>query len=254
LKALYFAAMRNVDQWKPSKFVLRKGRLEGSRDPKAVGIASRVMVDLIGRFYQFALPKYARGRLIDLGCGKVPLYATYKDHVTSITCVDWGNSMHPNPHLDQEQDLNQPIAYPDASFDTIILSDVLEHIRKPEGLIREMHRILAPGGQVIMNVPFYYGLHEQPFDYYRYTQFALRAMTEDAGFAVVELEAIGGVPEIMTDLFSKTVRGVPVVGRPLAKAAQGFTTWFVRKGLGAKLSRLTAKDYPFGYALVLKKP
>ena len=102
-------------------------------------------------------------------------------------------------------------------------------------------------------MPFYYGLHEQPFDYYRYTQYALRAMTGDAGFTVVELEAIGGVPEIMADLFSKTVRGVPVVGRPLARLAQGFTTWFVRNGMGAKLSRLTANDYPFGYALVLKK-
>jgi SAM-dependent methyltransferase len=161
--------------------------------------------------------------------------------------------MHPNPHLDQEQDLNKPIAFPDASFDTIILSDVLEHIRRPEDLVREMYRVLAPGGQVIMNVPFYYGLHEQPFDYYRYTEHALRSMAEDAGFAVVELEPIGGVPEIMADLFSKSVRGVPVVGRPIAKLAQRFTTWFVRGGLGAKLSRLTAKDHPFGYALVLRK-
>jgi len=44
-----------------------------------------------------------------------------------------------------------------------------------------------------------------------------------------------------------------VIGRPLSKAAQGFTTWFVRGGLGAKLSRMTANDYPFGYALVLHK-
>lgn len=165
-----------------------------------------------------------------------------------------GNSLHQNPYLDKEQDLNQPIAFPDASFDTIVLSDVLEHIRRPEELIREMYRILAPGGRVIMNVPYYYGLHEQPFDYYRYTQYALRAMTEDAGFKVEELESIGGVPEIMTDLFSKTVRGVPVVGRPLARFAQAFTGWFVRGGLGAKLSRRTANDFPFGYALVLQKP
>ncbi|HPF91654.1 MAG TPA: hypothetical protein PLL57_13425, partial [Flavobacteriales bacterium] len=81
-----------------------------------------------------------------------------------------------------------------------------------------------------------------------------RAMTEDAGFKVEELESIGGVPEIMTDLFSKTVRGVPVVGRPLARFAQAFTGWFVRGGLGAKLSRRTANDFPFGYALVLQKP
>lgn len=245
--------MRNEDQWKPSKFVLRKGRLEGSRDTRAVGVASRVMVDLIGRFYQRAIPEHVKGRLIDLGCGRVPLYATYKDRVSSITCVDWGNSMHPNPHLDQEQDLNRPIACPDGSFDTIILSDVLEHIRRPEELVREMHRILAPGGKVLMNVPFYYGLHEQPFDYYRYTRYALRSMAEDAGFQVVELQAIGGVPEIMADLFAKTVRGVPVIGRLLAAAAQGFTTWFVRGGLGAKISRSTANEFPFGYAAVLRK-
>ena len=245
--------MRNVDQWKPSKFEYRNGRLRGSRDPKKVGIASRVMVDLIGGFYQQALPTYAKGALIDLGCGKVPLFATYKGHVSSVTCLDWGNSMHPNPHLDQEQDLNQPIAYPDSSFDSIILSDVLEHIRKPEELIREMHRILRPGGHVIMNVPFYYGLHEQPFDYYRYTRHALKSMTEDAGFEVVELASIGGVPEIMADLFSKSVRGVPVVGRPMAKLAQAFTSWFVRGGLGARMSKLTSSEHPFGYALVLRK-
>ena len=43
----------------------------------------------------------------------------------------------------------------------------------------------------------------------------------------------------------------PAVYRP--DLPQGFTTWFVRGGLGAKLSRMTAKDYPFGYALVLTK-
>lgn len=245
--------MRNVDQWVPSKFVLRNGRLRGSRDPKAVGIASRVMVDLIANFYADALPKYAKGRLVDLGCGRVPLFATYKDLVTENVCVDWGNTMHPNPYLDEEQDLNVPIALPDSSFDTIILSDVLEHIRKPEELLREMSRILRPQGHVIMNVPFFYGLHEQPFDYFRYTRHALKSMTEDAGFIVVSLESIGGVPEIIADLISKSVKPLGPVGRFTAGMVQAVTGWFIRTWLGRKLSARTAGDYPYGYALVLRK-
>lgn len=227
--------------------------MEASRDRKAVGVASRLMVDLIARFYQRVLPQYAKGRLIDLGCGKVPLFPVYKDHVSSVVCVDWGNSMHPNPHLDHEQDLNQPLAFPDASFDTIILSDVLEHIRRPEQLVQEMFRILAPGGHVLMNVPFYYGLHERPFDYYRYTEYALRAMAEDGGFRILELDPIGGFPEIMADLVSKNMRGVPLVGRPIAAFVQSSTGWLVRSGFGAKLSKRTSRDFPFGYTLVMTK-
>ncbi len=245
--------MRNAEQWKPSKFVYHNGKLRGSRDTKAVGVASRLMVDLIAGFYQRELPNYAKGHLVDLGCGKVPLYATYKDLVERNTCVDWANTHHPNPYLDQEQDLNQPIAFPDASFDTIVLSDVLEHIRTPEELVREMHRVLRPGGHVVMNVPFYYGLHEQPFDYYRYTRHALKSMAEDAGFSVVHLEAIGGVPEIIADLVAKTAMTFPYVGRTVARITQSFTGWFVGSGFGKKLSQRTSGDFPYGYALVLRK-
>ena len=245
--------MRNVEHWKPSKFVVRNGHLRGSRDPKAVGISSRVMVDLIAGFYERTIPEFTRGALIDLGCGKVPLYATYRGHTESITCVDWANTMHPNPHLDHEQDLNRPLAFPDAAFDTMILSDVLEHIRRPEELLREMYRVLRPEGHVLMNVPYYYGLHEEPFDYFRYTRHALMAMSTDAGFQVVRMEAIGGVPEIIADLVAKTMRPMPVIGRPTATAVQRFTGWFCRTGWGRKISARTSAQFPFGYALVLSK-
>ena len=245
--------MRNADQWIPSKFVYRKGRLRASRDRKALVIASRVIADLVAGFYADAIPKYAKGRLVDLGCGRVPLYGTYKDHITESICVDWGNTMHPNPYLDQEQDLNVPLALPDASFDTIILSDVLEHIRKPEELLNEMYRVLRPGGHVLMNVPFYYGLHEQPFDYFRYTRFALISMTEDAGYTVVSLESVGGVPEILADLISKSVHPFGPVGRFTAGVIQGLTGWFIRTWPGRKISALTAGNFPYGYTLVLRK-
>lgn len=245
--------MRNAVKWLPSKFVVHHGVLRGSRDPKALGVASRVIADLTARFYQRELTKLARGRLLDLGCGRVPFYGVYKDLVTEVICVDWSNTLHSNPHVDHEIDLNGPIGLPSNSFDTLLLSEVLEHIRKPEILVAEMHRLLRPGGHVIMNVPFYYGLHEQPFDYFRYTRHALRSMAEDAGFSVVHLEAIGGVPEIIADLVSKTALTVPAVGRLTARIVQRCTGWFIRTGVGKRLSERTSADFPFGYALVLRK-
>ena len=45
------------------------------------------------------------GYLLDLGCGKVPLYLIYKSHITDSICVDWGNSLHGNDYIDSECDL-----------------------------------------------------------------------------------------------------------------------------------------------------
>ena len=139
------------------------------------------MADCVARCYEENLPRFARGRLIDLGCGRVPLYHVYEPHITEHFCADWVNSTHPNEHLDVECDLTAPLPFATEGFDTIVLSDVLEHIPEPTKLWEEMARLLRPGGRVIMNVPFLYWLHEQPFDFYRYSEHALRRFVRAAG-------------------------------------------------------------------------
>lgn len=44
-------------------------------------------------------------------------------------------------------------AYPDASFDTVISFETLEHVEDPQGLLKEFQRVLTPGGRVIVSVP-----------------------------------------------------------------------------------------------------
>lgn len=196
--------MRNKDKWKPSKFVYKNGILGPSMDENIVGIASRLPVYLVSKFYQENIPLYVKGELLDLGCGKVPLFEVYKDFISDNICLDWGNSLHKNEFLDIISDLNNPIPFSDNSFDTIILSDVLEHIKDPFFLWREMSRVLRKDGVILLNVPFFYWIHEKPYDYFRYTEFALRDFAAENRFEILDLKPLGGSFEIMADIFSKS--------------------------------------------------
>ena len=242
--------MKNAQDWKPTKYVVRRGKLRGSRDPAQVGIASRLMADLVAAHYDARLKDFARGRLLDLGCGHVPLYGAYKGLVSDVTCIDWPNTIHPSPHLDYECDLTQPLPLNDR-FDTIILSDVLEHIPEPEKLFGEMVRVLAPGGHILMNVPFLYWLHETPHDYYRYTEFALRRFA--GGLEIVRLDRIGGAAEVLADVFSKNVMIAGALGRGVAQATQGLAGAFSRSRFGRKVSAATSGEFPLGYFMILRR-
>lgn len=246
--------MKNIDMWQPSKYILSKnGRLRASMDPGEVGISSRLIVNLVARFYDIYLKQYAKGKLIDLGCGKVPLFAAYKHHVTDIVCVDWENTLHKNDYLDYECDLTDYLPFVNNQFDTIILSDVLEHIPEPEFLWREMARILAPDGKIIMNVPFYYRVHEQPHDYYRYTEFALKYFTENVGLKIIVLKAIGGAPEALADMLAKMLFHIPLLGKPAAIFVQSFAYLFVSTQFGKRISLMTSNIFPLGYFLIAEK-
>jgi SAM-dependent methyltransferase len=245
--------VKNRERWHPTKFVYKRGRLIASRDVREVSPGSRLFVDAVARFYDVNLRRHARGRLLDLGCGKVPLYIAYKDHVTDNVCVDWAGSLHGSEHLDFECDLTAPLPFADAEFDTILLSDVLEHIPRPEDLWKEIVRLLAPGGKLIMNVPFLYWLHEEPHDFYRYTEFALRRFVDLSGMRLVQLEPLGGALEVMTDIFSKNALRLPRIGKTVAIVAQGLASAFIRTSFGKRVSGATAESCPTGYSLVAEK-
>ncbi|MEP7294576.1 MAG: class I SAM-dependent methyltransferase [Burkholderiales bacterium] len=242
--------MKNRAQWQPTKFEMHRGRLRGSRDARELGVGSRLISDLVAALYQRHLPAHAHGDLLDLGCGKVPLFAAYAPFVAEITCVDWA----PGEYIDLPCDLSQPLPFSADHFDTIVLSDVLEHMPEPEALWREMTRVLRPGGKVIMNVPFYYSVHAHPHDYYRYTNFALERFVKLNGLTLVCLEPVGGLVEIIADLFAKALSKLPLVGPPLAVVTQFAVGAFGRTGLGARVARVSSRHFPFGYFMIAQRP
>lgn len=245
--------MKNATSWKPSKFTYRKGKLIGSRNPQDVAPSSRLMADVVAKHYDNYIKHHVSGSLLDLGCGKVPLYECYKQYISDNTCIDWGNTAHKNAYLDLEHDLNTKLPLDDEQFDTIILSDVLEHIYQPLVLWREMHRVLKPNGKILLNVPFYYWLHEVPYDYYRYTEHTLRRFAEETNSKIHVLKPLGGILEIWGDLVAKISMRIPVIGKGLAIFSQFIMSAISNTGIGKKISEKTGSQFPFGYFMVIEK-
>lgn len=211
------------------------------------------MTDLVAELYEKHLSQFAQGRLVDLGCGKAPLYEAYRGKVTDSVCADWANSLHSNPLLDVVCDLSSRLPFEKDEFNTAILSDVLEHLPTPELFWAELARVLKPGGKLLMNVPFLYWIHEEPYDYYRYTEFALRRFADQNGFKVLILEPVGGAGEVLADFLSKLLARVPLLGHFAAVAMQSAALRLRRTGIGRKISTRTAVRMPLGYFLVAER-
>ena len=245
--------MKNINKWSPTKFELNNGHYRAGRGKDGCWFASRLNVDILASFYEKYLPLYARGRLVDLGCGKVPLFEMYRNYVSEIICVDWSDSLHLNQHLDLECDLSKELPFANEEFETIVLSDVLEHIACPELLWSEMRRILSPGGKIILNVPFFYLLHETPHDFYRYTEFALRRFAQNHQFKILHLEPVGGSLEIFGDFLAKNFQSIPVIGKPLAIGTQTIIGHIRKTKLGRKIYERSSPHLPLGYFMVAER-
>lgn len=183
----------------------------------------------------------------------MPLYGLYRTRVSEVTCVDWPQSAHASPHLDAAVDLNEALPFADGRFDTIVLSDVLEHLAEPAVLWREMARVLAPGGRLLLNTPFLYGVHEAPHDYARYTEFGLRRLAEQAGLEVLLLRPMGGSLHVMADLLAKHLAQLPLFGALLAAATQGAVALLDRTPLGRRIAARTQARFTLGHFMVVTK-
>jgi SAM-dependent methyltransferase len=194
--------MKNEDQWKPSRVVKIKNDYKIIKEK--YGLCSRYIGELVLPHYAKTIKKYAQGNLLDCGCGQAPYYIIYRDLVSSTTCIDWDVADAQHDYLDFTADLNKPLdmIHPE-SFDTILLADVIEHLHSPEILFSEAQRILKPGGRIIVFVPFFYWIHSEPHDYFRYTEFSLSRFCDINELEIIKLEPYGGYFDIMFDLHNK---------------------------------------------------
>ncbi|MDE2236193.1 MAG: class I SAM-dependent methyltransferase [Gammaproteobacteria bacterium] len=137
---------------------------------------------------------WARGNTIDVGCGNRWLSEAVTDG--SYIGLDYpptvaqGYPGHPHVFGDAAC-----LPFRDATADTVLLMDVLEHVRFPDLAIREAARILQPNGYLILQVPFIYPVHDAPNDFRRWTREGLRLLLKQPGFNIVDETAYGNPAE-----------------------------------------------------------
>lgn len=134
-------------------------------------------------------------RLIDLGTGPNQ-FKQITDTFSESIHVDFA------PYQDIEiiTDLSKELPLLDEVCDIVLATNFLEHTPNPIFSIQESFRILRPNGQYIGIVPFLVGVHQRPYDFFRYTDIQLTNMLTEAGFNEVEVIPLGNIKDTYTQI------------------------------------------------------
>lgn len=149
---------------------------------------------------------YMNGRMMDFGCGSKPYKSIF--NVNEYIGVDYNGEghSHENEQIDVFYD-GKTIPFPDNSFDSVLSTEVFEHIFNLEDVLNEINRVMKPGGRLLITCPFFWGLHEVPVDFARYTPYALKSILEKKGFKILALEKSGNSISTISQL--KILDGPP---------------------------------------------
>lgn len=135
--------------------------------------------------------KHATGVILDIGAADRWI-ATYLSETASYVALDYpatGNEFY-NARPDIFADAcHLPVA--DACVDGVVCLEVIEHVPDPALAVKEIARVLRPGGRAWISMPFLYPVHNEPFDFQRYTEFGLRRDMARAKLEVTDLHRSG---------------------------------------------------------------
>jgi len=180
-------AGNNIEQFQPVP--LRFGSSLKSR----LAFRLRCVADLqLGTIWTFLGPqlKNLRGSLLDVGCGEMPYRGFLPQELKYVGIdVPEASAFQMQGNEDVISFDGRYIPFPDATFDTVLCTEVLEHSPQPSALIAEIERVLKPGGTLVATVPFSARVHYAPYDFYRFSRYALQGVLKD--FEQVKIDERG---------------------------------------------------------------
>ncbi len=133
-------------------------------------------------------------RLLDVGCGAMPFAPVFEGQVTAYHGTDLPTSLHFRGRRPLAYSVAEALPFRAGSFDTVLSLSVINCLPEPIRLLQEAHRVLRPGGTVIVEFVQMVPLHvDEPWDYYRFTRYGAEYLLREAGFEVVEVLPVGGL-------------------------------------------------------------
>lgn len=197
----------------------------------------------------------AGARVLDVGAGTCPYrelfaHCDYRTHdFKQYEGVKLGNT-HEYGHIDYVSDV-AGIPAPDASFDLVLCTEVLEHVPEPIAALREMTRLLRPGGRLLVTAPLASGLHQLPFHFYGgYTPGWYQHFGARFGLHVREITPNGGFFRHLAQECARVSWTLPehahLHGANLAFVQQLFGDWLPQYLFGLEDGHM-APQFTIGY-------
>jgi len=191
---------------------------------------------LINRSFLRKEARKLKGNILDLGSGTGEyslLMAKNPDN--QVVALDGSEklSVDLQKKVDQLKIKNLKVIHSDAhqlpfednSFDSCFCNTVLEHVKDPEQIVKEVRRVLKPEGKLMISIPFLQEIHADPDDFQRYTPFGLQNLLRKNGFQIIKQHCDYGALNTLEYLLL------------------GSFIWRLRLGL--------KKNFPFGYVYIL---
>jgi ubiquinone/menaquinone biosynthesis C-methylase UbiE len=147
--------------------------------------------------HQQASTILADSSVLDVGAGSCPYrehfsHCDYKTQDFASLSPEQLRGREGYGAIDYLCDATQ-IPVPEASFDAVLCTEVLEHVPEPIKVVNEFSRILKPGGKLLLTAPLGSGIHQEPYHFYGgYTPFWYQKFLTEAGFSEISIEPNGG--------------------------------------------------------------
>jgi len=141
---------------------------------------------------------FFKGNILDIGCGSKP----YKEYIKYNIYVGLDSDPGVGPDIESSV---ESIPCTDESFEGIICSEVLEHVKDTRQAISEIYRVLKKNGYLYITVPMMWALHYEPEDYFRFTKYGISYLLTEQGFIIKDVERVGGIFSLIGARFADVI-------------------------------------------------
>jgi SAM-dependent methyltransferase len=196
-----------------------------------------------------------KGKVLDIGGTKNNKRGNFRPVLDNVISWQYVNS---NPDTQPDFCCDAAgIPAKDGSFDTIIMTELLEYVTDVQAVLNEAYRLLSPNGICLVSVPFLNPVHGDNFiDRQRFTALKLKELCSTAGFGIVSIEPMGALFSVVYDFLYVSLSYART--RPntlILKIARKFLGLFKPLCLWLDSKSSNLKNYiNTGYFLILKKP